>query len=31
MLSHDNLTYTSRRLCEIFSMRTREERLARAK
>ncbi len=31
MLTHDNLTYTSRRLCEIFHMRTKEERLVRKK
>ena len=27
MLSHDNLTYTSRRLVEIFELKEREERL----
>ena len=27
MLSHDNLTFTARRLCDIFEMRDKEERL----
>ncbi len=27
MLTHDNLTYTSRRLCDIFHLKRREERL----
>ncbi len=27
MLSHDNLTFTARRLCEIFSLRDGQERL----